>query len=104
MGVFALPVARVAWLSDLYCLDHRPHRLAVPGGLVGLTGGAGTGPGVGASACSSHSEVGLKRMIRTPLWACGSWPWTTRGRLPTSALPTGVPTGPAAVRCAQHEP
>ena len=71
MGVFALPVSRVAWLSDLHWLDHRPHRLAIRGGLVGPTGGARTGPGVGEPAFVAF-RVGLKRMIRTPLRACGS--------------------------------
>src|SRR5438105_15347943 len=60
MGVFALPVPRVAWLSDLHRLDHRPHRLAIRGRLVGPTGGARTGRGVGEPAFVAFRVV-LKR-------------------------------------------
>ena len=55
-----------------------------------------------ASPASSHSES-LKRMIRTPLRACGSWPRMTRDRLPGSSLPRGARTGRAGTRCVQPE-
>ena len=92
MGVLALPVPHVAWFSDLHRLDHRPHRLAIPGRLVGPTGGARTGPGVGERVFVTFGLV-LKRMIRTPGGACGSLPWTTRERLQASSLPMDAPTG-----------
>ena len=50
-----------------------------------------------------HIRSRLERVIRTPLWACGSWRWMTRDRLPRSSLPRGARTGRAGTRCVQPE-
>ncbi len=103
MAVFALPVPRVAWLSDLHLLDHRPHRLAIRGRLVGPTGGARTGPGVGEPAAVAFRVV-LKREDPHARRGVRIFAVTPRERLPTSSLPTGAPTGPVPTRCTQREP